>query len=58
MNDNAGAVKAPNEPSEAEREVIRMIRELDYGRIVLTVKGGKAVHAELQKSILIPNEKE
>ena len=34
-----------------EMEVIRILREIDYGKIIITVKEGKPVHAETQKSI-------
>lgn len=55
MNEQEKTALSREEMTSAEQEVIRMIRELDYGHIVLTVKAGKAVHAELQKSVLIPN---
>lgn len=52
-----GEVKAMNEVtietlSEQERKLIQIIRELGYGELTITVKGGKPVHVnELRKSI-------
>ncbi|MCQ2438768.1 MAG: hypothetical protein MJ074_03285 [Oscillospiraceae bacterium] len=37
--------------SKQDLEVLRLIRELGYGHLVITVKNGQAVHAELQKSV-------
>lgn len=34
-------------------QVLRLMREMDYGHIVITVKGGQPVHAEVQKSVQI-----
>ncbi len=39
--------------TDPEKEVLRLVRELDYGKVVITVKNGKPVHAELQKSVLL-----
>ena len=36
-----------------EMEVIRLLREIDYGKVLITVKDGKPVHAETQKSFPI-----
>ncbi len=41
------------ELTEQDREVLRLIRELGYGKLVITVKNGQPVHAELQKSVLL-----
>ncbi len=43
----------PDELTDAEQEILRLIRELGYGKIVITVKNGNPVHAELQKSVLL-----
>ena len=40
-------------PEQTEQEILRLIRELGYGKIVITVKNGQPVHAELQKSVLL-----
>ena len=42
---------AKTELTESEREILRMVRELDYGKLVVTIKNGKPVHAEMQKSV-------
>lgn len=34
-------------------QVLRLMREMDYGHLVITVKGGHPVHAEVQKSVQI-----
>ena len=44
---------APPERTEQDEEILRLIRELGYGKIVITVKNGQPVHAELQKSVLL-----
>lgn len=41
------------ERTEQDEEILRLIRELGYGKIVITVKNGQPVHAELQKSVLL-----
>ena len=40
-------------PSDKEMEVIRLMREVEYGKVVITVKNGEPVHAETQKSIIL-----
>lgn len=40
-------------PTQKDLEVIRLMRETDYGKILVTVKNGEPVHAEIQKSIPI-----
>ena len=40
-------------PSEKELEVIRLMREVEYGKVVITVKNSEPVHAETQKSIIL-----
>lgn len=38
--------------SEQEKQLINMIRELDYGEMTIVIKGGKPVHVyEIKKSI-------
>ena len=39
--------------TEKDMEVIRLMRQTDYGKVLLTVKNGEPVHAEIQKSIPI-----
>ena len=39
--------------TKKEMEVIRLMRECDYGKVVVTVKEGMPVHVEVSKSILI-----
>ena len=40
-------------PTEKDIEVIRLMRQTDYGKVLVTVKNGEPVHAEIQKSIPI-----
>jgi hypothetical protein len=40
-------------PTEKDMEVIRLMRQTDYGKVLVTVKNGEPVHAEIQKSIPI-----
>lgn len=40
-------------PTEKDLEVIRLMRETDYGKVLVAVKNGEPVHVEIQKSILI-----
>lgn len=37
--------------TEKDMEVIRLLRQTDYGKVLVTVKNGEPVHAEIQKSI-------
>ena len=39
--------------TEKDMEVIRLLRQTDYGKVLVTVKNGEPVHAEIQKSIPI-----
>ena len=34
-----------------ELQIIKLMRELDYGQLVVSVKNGKPVHVETRKSI-------
>ena len=36
-----------------EWEIIKLMRELGYGQLVISVKNGKPVHAETRKSITL-----
>ena len=40
-------------PTEKDLEIIRLMRQTDYGKVLVTVKNGEPVHAEMQKSIPI-----
>ena len=44
------AKKEPLVPTPKDLEIIRLLHETDYGKIVITVKKGEPVHAEVQKS--------
>jgi len=48
-----GAVKRPElSLTEKEAKVLEVLRDLDYGELVVTVKGGIPVHIEeIKKSI-------
>ena len=50
-------VEAPKDAASVltnrEREILRLIREIGYGKVLITVKNGQPVHVELQKSILL-----
>ena len=37
--------------TEKDMDVIRLLRQTDYGKVLVTVKNGEPVHAEIQKSI-------
>ena len=36
-----------------EWQIIQLIRDLDYGQLVVSVKNGKPVHVESRKSITL-----
>ena len=44
---------AAQEITTQDYQVLRLMREMDYGHLVITVKGGQPVHAEVQKSVQI-----
>lgn len=44
---------AAKEITTQDYQVLRLMREMDYGHLVITVKGGQPVHAEVQKSVQI-----
>ena len=40
--------------NEQDKQVIRLMRELNYGQLVINVKEGKPIHVEeIRRSILI-----
>ncbi len=40
--------------TEQDKQVIRLMRELNYGQLVINVKEGKPIHVEeIRRSILI-----
>ena len=39
--------------TEQDHQVLRLMREMGYGHLVITVKDGHPVHAEVQKSVQI-----
>lgn len=47
------AQDAAKEITTQDYQVLRLMREMDYGHLVITVKGGQPVHAEVQKSVQI-----
>ena len=36
-----------------ELQIIKLMRELDYGQVIVSVKNGKPVHVETRKSITL-----
>ncbi len=47
-------VKDPKEQlTEKEVQIIKLMRELDYGQLVVSVKNGNPVHVETRKSIAL-----
>ncbi len=36
-----------------ELQIIKLMRELDYGQLIVSVKNGKPVHVETRKSITL-----
>ena len=53
MPDEMTKTVPPEQTEHGREEILRLIRELGYGKIVITVKNGQPVHAELQKSVLL-----
>ena len=39
--------------TEKEVQIIKLMRELDYGQLVVSVKNGNPVHVETRKSIAL-----
>lgn len=39
--------------TQKEEEVMKLIRQVNYGKILITVRDGEPVHAEIQKSFPI-----
>lgn len=50
---NKGTQNEAKAITAQDYQVLRLMREMDYGHIVITVKGGQPVHAEVQKSVQI-----
>lgn len=49
-----GAEKEPIRITEQDKQVIALMREINYGQIIINVKEGKPIHVEeVRKSILI-----
>ena len=51
--ESIGTQNAAKVITAQDYQVLRLMREMDYGHIVITVKGGQLVHAEVQKSVQI-----
>lgn len=51
--ESASVQDAVKDITTQDYQVLRLMREMDYGHIVITVKGGQPVHAEVQKSVQI-----
>ena len=51
--ESASVQDALKDITTQDYQVLRLMREMDYGHIVITVKGGQPVHAEVQKSVQI-----
>lgn len=51
--ESIGTQNAAKAITAQDYQVLRLMREMDYGHIVITVKGGQPVHAEVQKSVQI-----
>ena len=37
--------------TDEDAQILQFIHELSYGKVVITVRDGKAVHAEIQRSV-------
>ena len=46
-------INGGDEIKPQEWEIIKLMRELDYGQLIISVKNGKPVHAETRKSITL-----
>ena len=51
--ESASVQNAVKDITTQDYQVLRLMREMDYGHLVITVKGGHPVHAEVQKSVQI-----
>ena len=49
--DKAKETNVQMELKSQEQQIIKLIRDLDYGQLVISVKNGKPVHVETRKSI-------
>lgn len=45
------------EITDEEREIIKLVRNIGFGKIVVTVKNGKPVFVETQKTIQLTGNK-
>lgn len=53
LAESASVQDAVKDITTQDYQVLRLMREMDYGHLVITVKGGQPVHAEVQKSVQI-----
>ena len=37
--------------TDEDAQILKFIHELSYGKVVITVRDGKAVHADIQRSV-------
>lgn len=51
--ESASVQDAVKDITTQDYQVLRLMREMDYGHLVITVRGGQPVHAEVQKSVQI-----
>ncbi len=51
--ESASVQDAVKDITTQDYQVLRLMREMNYGHLVITVKGGQPVHAEVQKSVQI-----
>ena len=51
--DKAKEANVQTELKSQELQIIKLIRDLDYGQLVISVKNGKPVHVETRKSITL-----
>ena len=49
--DDTSKMDVIDEIKPNEWQIIKLIRELEYGQVIVNVKNSKAVHAETRKSI-------
>ena len=57
---NENQRECPAEPvgqiSEEDAQILKFIHELSYGKVVITVRDGKAVHAEIRAFFFFSDE--
>lgn len=51
--ESASVQDAVKDITTQDYQVLRLMWEMNYGHLVITVKGGQPVHAEVQKSVQI-----